>query len=60
MLEDYWTLNGWGREMSECKSVDRENQRGYNNVDPSCLAFRSFELTATTQLNIAFLLLAIA
>ncbi len=32
MPEDYRTLSGWISEMSQCKSVDPENQRRYYNV----------------------------
>jgi hypothetical protein len=30
--------------MSECKSVDRENQRGYNNVDTEIMAEKAGRL----------------
>jgi hypothetical protein len=33
-----------GREMSECKSVDRENQRGYYNVDTEIMAEKAGRL----------------
>jgi hypothetical protein len=31
-MADYVTLNGWTREMLECRSVDPDNQHRYYNV----------------------------